>query len=288
MSRPYLKAEPKRLRDLDLDERWLQERINEDPSLLGLGDLVVVERERVQPTGGRIDFLMYDPEDGVRYETEIMLGRLDEAHIIRTIEYWDIERRRFPALQHRAVIVAEEITNRFFNIVSLLNQSVPIIAIQLSAFEVEGRIVLHFTTVLDLPEPTGEEDEISGEKVDRAYWEKRSNAASLALVDNIISLVPTEAAPVRPTYNKQHIAVGTSGQNFLWLHPRKSASHAHMHLRLKGADRDAMISKLEAARIYSGAKGAREMKVRIGESELDAHKELVSDLLRVCEANARD
>lgn len=231
---------------------------------------------------------MYDPEDGVRYETEIMLGRLDEAHIIRTIEYWDIERRRFPALQHRAVIVAEEITNRFFNIVSLLNQSVPIIAIQLSAFEVEGRIVLHFTTVLDLPEPTGEEDEISGEKVDRAYWEKRSNAASLALVDNIISLVPTEAAPVRPTYNKQHIAVGTSGQNFLWLHPRKSASHAHMHLRLKGADRDAMISKLEAARIYSGAKGPREMKVRISESELDAHKELVSDLLRVCEANARD
>jgi len=60
-SRSYIKAEAKRLRDLGLDEKWLQERLNEDPSLLGLGDLVVIERERAQPTGGRIDFLMYDP-----------------------------------------------------------------------------------------------------------------------------------------------------------------------------------------------------------------------------------
>ncbi len=38
-----------------------------------------------------------------------MLGAVDESHIIRTIEYWDVERQRYPTLQHRAVIVAEEI-----------------------------------------------------------------------------------------------------------------------------------------------------------------------------------
>jgi hypothetical protein len=83
-----------------------QDRINEDPSILGLGELVVITREHTQPSGGRIDFLMYGPdEDGVRYEIEVMLGRVDESHIIRTMEYWDIERKRFPSLQHRAVIV---------------------------------------------------------------------------------------------------------------------------------------------------------------------------------------
>lgn len=286
MNRTYVKAEPKRLRELGLDERWLQERINEDPSILGLGDLVVIERERVQPSGGRIDFLMYDPEDGVRYEIEVMLGRLDETHIIRTIEYWDIERRRFPVLQHRAVIVAEEITNRFFNIVSLLNQSVPIIAIQLSAFQLEGKIVLHFTTVLDLPEPSADEDAGSGEKVDRSYWEKRSNPASMAIVDRVISLIPGGPSQVRVTYNKHHIAVGTSGQNFLWLHPRKAASHLHMHLLLEGDERSAMLSKLEAAGIFSGPRGAH-MKLRINEKELASHEPLISELLRKCEELSR-
>ncbi len=88
-----------------------------------MGDLNVIERERAQASGGRIDFLMYDPDDGIRYEIEIMLDKLDANHIIRTIEYWDIERKRYPNVEHRAVIVAEDITNRFFNIISLFNQS---------------------------------------------------------------------------------------------------------------------------------------------------------------------
>ena len=136
----YVKAEPRALRDLGLDERWLQDRIEEDPSILGLGDVSIITRERRQRTGGRIDFLMYDPEAGdLRYEIEVMLGRLDESHIIRTIEYWDLERQRYPALRHRAVIVAEDITSRFFNVIGLLNRAIPIIAIQLNAFQIEDR-----------------------------------------------------------------------------------------------------------------------------------------------------
>ena len=36
-----------------LDERWVHERIAEDPSILGLGDLVLRDRERIQPRAGR-------------------------------------------------------------------------------------------------------------------------------------------------------------------------------------------------------------------------------------------
>ena len=65
----YLKAEPRRLRDIGLDERWLQDRIEDDPSILGLGDVSVITRERTQPSGGQLDFLMFDPEEeGVRYD----------------------------------------------------------------------------------------------------------------------------------------------------------------------------------------------------------------------------
>ena len=97
------------------NEKWLQDRIEEDPSILGLGELDPIQRERKQSSGGRIDFLFLNNETETMYETEIQLGATDESHIIRTIEYWDIERRRFPSKDHRAVIVAEDY-NRFFNV----------------------------------------------------------------------------------------------------------------------------------------------------------------------------
>ncbi len=284
----YVRSEPKRLRDLGFDEKWLQDRINEDPSILGLGDLAVITREHAQPTGGRIDFLMYEPEEDARYEVEVMLGRVDETHIIRTLEYWDVERKRFPSLQHRAVIVAEEITNRFFNIISLLNQAIPLIAIQLSAFELDAKIVLHFTTVLDLPEPESDEQGLGSEKVDRAYWERRSNPDSLRIVDRLLSIIPSASGTPRVTYNKYHIAVGTTGQNFLWLHPRKNAAHVHMHLKLDGPARTTMLQKLEAAGIYSGPRGGKELKLRLSANELSDHQALVKELVEECERQSRE
>jgi hypothetical protein len=62
------KAAPTRLRDLGLNEKWLQDRIEEDPSLLGFGNLQVIRRERQQSSGGRIYFLLYDLDDETRYD----------------------------------------------------------------------------------------------------------------------------------------------------------------------------------------------------------------------------
>jgi hypothetical protein len=130
----YTKPERIWLKDhLELDERWLQDRIGEDPALLGLGDLVLKDRERPQPRAGRLDLLLQDAETNKRYEVEVQLGKTDEAHIIRTIEYWDIERKRYPQYDHTAVIVAEDITSRFLNVISLFNGSIPLVAIQMSA-----------------------------------------------------------------------------------------------------------------------------------------------------------
>jgi len=104
----------------ELNERWVQDRIAEDPSILGLGDLVLRDKERTQPRAGRLDLLLQDSETKRRYEVELQLGSTDETHIIRTIEYWDIERKRYPQYDHCAVIIAEDITSRFLNVVSLL------------------------------------------------------------------------------------------------------------------------------------------------------------------------
>lgn len=45
-------------RSESLNERWVQEQIAEDPSMLGLGDLQLVDKERPQPNAGRLDLLL--------------------------------------------------------------------------------------------------------------------------------------------------------------------------------------------------------------------------------------
>ena len=111
-------------------EKWVQARIAEDPKILGLGDLVLLQQERIQPSGGRLDLLLQDADTKRRYEAELQLGSTDETHIIRTLEYWDVERKRYPQYDHCAVLIAEDVTSRFQNIVSLFNGSIPLIAIQ--------------------------------------------------------------------------------------------------------------------------------------------------------------
>jgi len=106
----YIKPERLFLADHpELNERWVQQRIADDPSLLGLGDLILKDKERIQPKAGRLDLLFQDPDSVRRYEVEIQLGQTNEAHIIRTLEYWDIEKKRYPQYEHSAVIVAEDI-----------------------------------------------------------------------------------------------------------------------------------------------------------------------------------
>lgn len=281
------KATATRLRALGLDERWLQDRIEEDPSLLGLGDLNIVRREKSQPTGGRIDFLMYDPDRELRYEVEVMLGSLDESHIIRTIEYWDIERQRFPAYDHRAVIVAEEITSRFFNVIRLLNRAVPLVALQLNAFSIDNSVVLHFTKVLDVFAETEDVEEAGGEQVDRRYWERRAGATSLAVLDAVVAIVEKEIGPTRVTYNKNHIALGTAGFNFCWFHPRKSTPHCHMRLRTGGEKREEILRVLEEAGVSATPFQSELITIKLLKKHLDDGRDAVLSALHQCEQRSR-
>ena len=231
-----------------MTEKWLQDKIEEDPSLLGLGDLTVYKRERKQSSGGRIDLLLLDAESQTMYETEIMLGSLDESHIIRAIEYWDIERRRFLSKDHVAVIVAEEITNRFFNVISLLNRTIPIIAIQLAAIKVDNKIVLNFTRVLDIYEEPEEEETEASEEADRSYWEGKATPRSLSVFDQVIKTLNSIGLQPRITYNRGHIAVGNTRRNFAWFHPRRKETYCHFDIRV-GEDN---VDKIKALLDSSG------------------------------------
>ena len=230
----YSKIEKINLRE-HFSERWLQDIIEKDPSIIGLGEIEVYRRERKQSSGGRIDFLMVNSDNTTMYEVEVMLGATDESHIIRTIEYWDLEKRRFPSREHKAVIIAENITNRFFNVISLMNKSIPIIAIQLNAFKHDNNVFLDFVKVLDIYESPEDEEDLGLETVDRAFWENKSAPKSIKILDEIIQICKTEYSDLRTTYNKHHVAIGTISKNFMWLRPRKTDGYCHIEI-LVGKD----------------------------------------------------
>lgn len=229
---PYVKCEKVDLKSF-YDEKWLQKQIQEDPSILGLGPLEVLSREKRQSSGGILDFLLHDSESDTMYEVEVMLGATDESHIIRCIEYWDIESRRYQSKEHIAVLVAEDITNRFFNVIHLMNRSIPIIAIQLDTLKVDGKLTLNFTTVLDTYEEPGDDITLETETKDRKYWEGNSNPRSLSIMDEIIKSLPsTPGEPPKVTYNKNHIALGTSMQNYALFRPRKTEGYCQMDIKV--------------------------------------------------------
>jgi hypothetical protein len=279
------KIAPVDLRSIGLDEKWLQDRIIDDPSLLGLGDLEIAGREHRQPVGGRIDFLMRDADAEIFYEVEVMLGALDESHIIRTIEYWDVERQRRPQFDHRAVIVAEQITSRFFNVLRLLNRAVPLIAIKLGAFPVgDNNVVLHPVTVLDVIEEIADDERVDPvEQTDRAYWERKSAPASLAIMDKVISLFRNGGSEPKLTYNRHHVAMATTGYNFCWFHPRKTPGHCHMECRVDSETREPMLLSLQSKAIDASPRRTHNISFSITTKGLEDNSTAVIDVLRTAE-----
>ncbi len=264
----------------ELNERWVQQRISEDPSILGLGALILKDKEKIQPHGGRLDLLCQDEDSSRRYEIEIQLGKSDESHIIRTIEYWDVERKRYPQYEHTAVLVAEDITSRFLNVISLFNGVIPLVAIQMQAFRVGDQVSLVFTTVLNEMR-LGLEDEDEGEDVtDRPYWEKRSGKSTLEVTDSLLALVHEFAPDLALKYNKFYIGLAKDGQpnNFVIFRPKKD--WVRFEPRLERSNE--IQSKLEEAGIDIMEYDARwgRYRIRLSKGEVKKHEQLLRDLLK--------
>lgn len=271
------------LRDIpQFSEMQLHQEIADNPSILGLGDLTVLQRERPQPLGGRLDMLMWDEEAGCRFEVEIMLGATDPSHIIRCIEYWDVERRRYPAYDHVAVLVAEDITSRFLNVMSLLAGSIPLIAIQSSALKLdENTVALHFTKVLD-QRALREDDttEETGVAVDRNFWVDKVGQELLAVCDRVLAYA-NEKLDGKATlkYLKGQIRVEVGGAKISWLYfyPKKAV----VKIGVRHPNVQEVVTLAEKADLDAQAKKNGTIALfALTPAELDKNEALLRDVVQ--------
>jgi hypothetical protein len=279
----FVKSTPISLKESPFfSEKWLQNHIVEDPSLLGLGELDVIRIEKIHTGAGRLDLLLQDDEDDIRYEVELQLGQTDPSHIIRTIEYWDIERRRYPQYNHVAVIVAEEITSRFFNVISLFNRAIPIIAVQVQAIELLGVTTLVFTKILDLTELGTEDEDIVEEPKDRSYWEKKATPETLRIADDFLKLIRSDVEPSASLkYNKHYIGLEMHGTvtNFISFRPRKH----HLAVEFGMPNSEELVTELEEAGVSVLPYQARwrRFRIQISASTLAANEDLLRRMIKI-------
>ena len=264
----------------ELNERWLQDIIADDPSIIGIGDVILKDKERIHHHAGRLDLLLQDADGIDRYEVEIQLGATDESHIIRSIEYWDIERKRYPQYNHTAVIIAEDITSRFLNVISLFNGSIPLMAIQVSAIQTAEGVGLHFTKVLDVQQlGLVDEDEEVAEITDRDYWLKRGTPKTVEMADKILSKIIEFDPDAEFNYNKFYIGLKFNGRskNYSIFRPKKNFLGVAIKLP-QTEENDEIINQAEITTLdYDNARG--NYRLKINERELDKKLETIKQLI---------
>ncbi len=266
-----------------VNEAWLHDRICEDPGMLGLGDVRVLDRERALTGGGRLDLILLDDDNDRRYEVEIQLGATDPSHIIRTIEYWDLERRRYPAYEHIAVIVAEDVTTRFLNVMALMAGSIPMVAIQLDALKIDASILLNFTQVLDMTELRGDdtEEESGGGTVDRAYWDQRGGAGLMKLADEILAIINTHAKnPQEFNYLRGYMGLRSNGvvRNVLYVSPKPTKNYVTVGVRTRAADD--WKNRFEEAGVPVHSKRKNRFWLKLSREDFDQHRALIDEAVK--------
>jgi len=264
-----------------LNERWLQDIIADDPTILGIGDVILKDKERIHIGAGRLDLLLQEADGNGRYEVEIQLGATDESHIIRTIEYWDIERRKYPQYDHIAVIIAEDITSRFLNVVGLFNGFIPIMAIQVTAIETDEGVGLQFTKIVDTVRLGYlDDDEEVSEPTDRDYWEKRGTQKTVILADKVLEITQKFLPKVEASYNKYYIGIWVDGRacNFAICKPQKRV--LRLLIRLPQSDETEEILNNAEIDLLEYDKRGGSYRLNITDKDINDRSEVLQELLQ--------
>ena len=263
-------------------EAWVEQQIVENPAILRLGEVEVRDRQRNQPKAGRLDLLLEDAQKRRRYEVEIQLGRCDESHIIRAIEYWDFERKRYPQYEHCAVIVAEDVTTRFLNVVNLFNGIIPLVAIKMEAYQIQDSVALIFTKIIDElrlgPDDTGATSDRG--TYSRADWEQEVSAPMLEMVDEFYQTLRSIDPKYELNYNKYYIGLkyGGSANNIMAFRPKKNFLKLSVFLKQS----DELEKKMENAGIEIIDYDAkwREYTFRVTPDSYKKNKDVLHQLVR--------
>ena len=177
------------------------------------------------------------------------------------------------------MIVAEDITSRFLNVISLFNGFIPLVAIQMNAVKVGDNISVVCSTVLDQMTLGLVDEEEVQEVTDRAYWEKRGTKQTVAMADRLLETIKEFSPALELKYNKFYIGLAENGQpnNFAIFRPQKNAMSLEVRLKkdeeMEGKLNDAGLDVMD----YDNKWGR--YRIRFTKGEIDKHSDVLKEIL---------
>jgi hypothetical protein len=178
------------------------------------------------------------------------------------------------------VIVAEDITSRFLNVISLFNGSIPLVAIQLGAFRLGDSVSLVCSKVLDeMRLGLVDDDEPDFEVANRTEWEDRASKQTLAMADEVLEMVRAFDGDLELNYTKFYIGLAKGGRpnNFVIFRPKKG--WLLLEVRLDRSDemqaqlKDSGLDPME----YDSRFGR--YRIRLAKGDITTHKDFLAALM---------
>jgi len=226
----------------------------------------------------RVTELITQLMEAVRYEVKIVLGKTDPSHIVRCIEYWDVERRRYPGYEHIAVLIAEDVTSRFLNVLSLMAGNVPMIAIQLNALKIGEHLVLDFVHVLNQTSLRNDDTNGgSGTEVPRSFWDAKVGPEIMSIAEGVCELAKEFSdREFIMACSKSHIAISEPGTRcrLAFVHPKQR----YAHLSVKVAELDEWHGRFEEDGLPLSKRMLR-LRVTLSPNDLKKHRDLLKKFL---------
>ena len=196
------------------------------------------------------------------------------------------KRKRYPQYDHCAVIIAEDITSRFLNVVSLFNGFIPLVAIQMTAFRFGDDIGLVFTKILDeMPLGLVDEDEekdIQPIATTREFWIKKGFGDALPLADKLLEILNEIENSCQLKYTKINVRFIRNGQliPYTRLRLRKQGHIVLILVAQKSEEIDTLIENNDFDDMGYTPKGTR-YRIRISDEDFANKRELLKELILV-------
>jgi hypothetical protein len=121
------------------------------------------------------------------------------------------------------------------------------------------------------------------ERADRGLWERKGSPSFLEVIDNIVANLREDEKEPRITYNRNHIAMGTTGYNFCWFNPRTRLGNCHIECRLTSDSRDEAITRLQNEGIDASPIRTDNVAFTVTPATLAAHSAPIMDVLKRAE-----
>lgn len=218
------------LRELGLNEHWLQDWLVKDLTRLGLGPLSILHQEQTQAGGGSLDILAAAAD--TYYSIEVQLGEVDASHGFRVFDYWARNRRRFPSKTHVAVLVAESTIGRYRVALEELSAMAPLLVVELRSWRGAQEAVL-------VPELVIRNDSVdvsgtplaatTGEARTADEWRQAITADAWRFHEQFAKLAKDAFGPIVVDYSpKSYIGIRVGRRVWAPLWPRRDGAQVYL------------------------------------------------------------